>query len=26
MEGSILVIADVFGDWREEIITALPGD
>lgn len=26
MEGGILMIADVFGDWREEIITALPGE
>ena len=26
LEGSILMIADVCGDWREEIITALPGE
>ncbi|NDV82164.1 silent information regulator protein Sir2 [Bacteroides sp. 51] len=26
IEGDILMIADVVGDWREEIITALPGE
>jgi rhamnogalacturonan endolyase len=24
--GDILMIADLFGDWREEIVTALPGE
>lgn len=26
IEGDILMIADMIGDWREEIITALPGE
>lgn len=26
LEGSILMIADLTGDWREEIITSLPGE
>ncbi len=26
IEGSILMIADILGDWREEIVTALPGE
>jgi len=26
IEGNILMIADLYGDWREEIITALPGE
>lgn len=26
IEGDILMIADMMGDWREEIITALPGE
>lgn len=26
IEGSTLAIADVLGDWREEIITSLPGE
>lgn len=26
IEGRALAIADVFGDWREEIVTALPGE
>ncbi len=26
IEGSILMTADIDGDWREEIITALPGE
>ncbi len=26
IEGTILLIADIMGDWREEIITALPGE
>ena len=26
IEGRALAVADVFGDWREEIITALPGE
>ena len=26
IEGDILMIADIIGDWREEVITALPGE
>lgn len=26
IEGDILMIADLYGDWREEIVTALPGE
>jgi rhamnogalacturonan endolyase len=26
IEGSIAAMADVLGDWREEIITSLPGE
>lgn len=26
IEGDILMIADMIGDWREEVITALPGE
>lgn len=26
IEGDILMIADLFGDWREEVVTALPGE
>lgn len=26
IEGSILAVADIVGDWREEIITSLPGE
>ena len=26
IEGSVVAIADVVGDWREEIITSLPGE
>ncbi len=26
IRGDIIMIADLFGDWREEIITALPGE
>lgn len=26
IEGSIVLIADLVGDWREEIVTALPGE
>ena len=26
IEGRIVAIADVVGDWREEIITSLPGE
>lgn len=26
IKGDIIMIADVFGDWREEVITALPGE
>lgn len=26
IEGDILMIADLIGDWREEVITALPGE
>ena len=26
IEGKILIVADILGDWREEIITSLPGE
>ena len=26
IEGKVLVVADLFGDWREEIVTSLPGE
>lgn len=26
IEGDILMIADLYGDWREEIVTAMPGE
>jgi rhamnogalacturonan endolyase len=26
IEGRIIAIADILGDWREEIITSLPGE
>lgn len=26
MQGTIIAIADVLGDWREEVITSLPGE
>lgn len=26
IEGSVLAVADVMGDWREEVITSLPGE
>jgi rhamnogalacturonan endolyase len=26
IEGSVAAIADVFGDWREEILTSVPGE
>ena len=26
IEGDILMIADLYGDWREEIVTALDGE
>ena len=26
IEGDIIMIADMDGDWREELITALPGE
>jgi rhamnogalacturonan endolyase len=26
VEGKVLLVADVVGDWREEIITSLPGE
>jgi rhamnogalacturonan endolyase len=26
IEGRVLAVGDVFGDWREEIITSLPGE
>ncbi len=26
IEGRVLAVADILGDWREEIITALPGE
>lgn len=26
IEGSVIAIADILGDWREEVITSLPGE
>jgi len=26
IEGSIMIIADLYGDWREELVTVLPGE
>ncbi len=26
IEGTVIAVADIFGDWREEIITSLPGE
>lgn len=26
IEGKILIVADILGDWREEIVTTLPGE
>jgi len=26
IEGSIMMIADLYGDWREEVVTVLPGE
>ena len=26
LEGRILIVADILGDWREEIVTSLPGE
>jgi len=26
IEGSVMMIADILGDWREEVVTALPGE
>jgi len=26
VEGKVLIVADIIGDWREEIITSLPGE
>ena len=26
IEGTVVAIADILGDWREEIITSLPGE
>lgn len=26
MEGSVMMIADLYGDWREELITTVPGE
>ncbi len=26
IEGSVQMIADLYGDWREEVVTALPGE
>lgn len=26
IEGHILIVADIIGDWREEIVTSLPGE
>ncbi len=26
VEGKVLIVADIIGDWREEIVTSLPGE
>ena len=26
IEGTVLLVADLFGDWREEVVTTLPGE
>jgi rhamnogalacturonan endolyase len=26
IEGKVLIVADIMGDWREEIVTSLPGE
>jgi len=26
VEGKVLIVADILGDWREEIVTSLPGE
>lgn len=26
VEGKVLIVADLYGDWREEIVTSLPGE
>lgn len=26
VEGDVLIVADIIGDWREEIVTSLPGE
>jgi len=26
IEGKVLIVADILGDWREEIVTSLPGE
>ena len=26
IEGSVVLVADLFGDWREEVVTTLPGE
>ena len=26
IEGDVLIVADIIGDWREEIVTSLPGE
>ena len=26
LEGKVLIVADIIGDWREEIVTSLPGE
>ncbi|MBQ4622734.1 MAG: silent information regulator protein Sir2, partial [Bacteroidaceae bacterium] len=26
IEGSLQLIADLYGDWREELVTSLPGE
>ena len=26
IEGTVLLVADIIGDWREEIVTSLPGE
>jgi rhamnogalacturonan endolyase len=26
IEGNVMFVADILGDWREEIVTSLPGE
>ncbi|MHC4520638.1 MAG: rhamnogalacturonan lyase family protein, partial [Planctomycetota bacterium] len=26
VEGKVLIVADILGDWREEVVTSLPGE